>query len=120
MKIKLATVNLETAHPQISKRFYIDGLGMREELERSHGEGFVYLTSDGCDLTLATPEHASAAEPSRTMEIGFEVDDIAEARARLAAAGFSDVSEKSMGWGEVLETHDGDGYRVILYRFTGG
>ncbi len=120
MKIKLASINLETADPQKSKRFYLDLLGMEENKERSHGDAFVYLAGGGCDITIATPEQGIAAEPSRTMELGFEVDDIEEARARFARAGYNDVESKSMGWGEVLETRDADGHRVIVYQFTRG
>lgn len=120
MKIKLASINLETATPQTAKRFYIDVLEMVEDHERSHGDAFVYLRSEGCDITLATPEHAAGAEPSRTVELGFEVDDIDEARRRFERAGVTDVAAKSMGWGEVLEARDADGNRVIVYRFARG
>ena len=87
MKTKLASINLEVADPEQSKRFYVDVLGMVEDTRRSHPPGFVYLRSDGCDVTLATPQEATGAEPSRTMELGFEVDDIAAMKAHLAACG---------------------------------
>lgn len=117
MKIKLATINLEVADPQRSKRFYIDALGMTENLQRSHAPGFVYLASDGGDLTLATPQEALAAEPSRTMELGFEVDDLAALQARFEELGVTGFRPQSMGWSDVLEGHDPDGHRVIVYCF---
>lgn len=118
MHIKLATINLEVADPERSKRFYIDTLGMRENTQRSQPPGFVYLESDGGNLTLATPQEAVAAEPSRTMELGFEVDDIAALRAKFTEQHITGFEPQSMGWGEVLEGHDPDGHRIIVYCFT--
>lgn len=118
MKIKLASINLEVADPQRSKRFYIDALGMTENLRRSQAPGFVYLESAGGDITLATPQYAAAAEPSRTMELGFEVDDLPALQARFAEQGLTDFRSQSMGWGDVIEGHDPDGHRVIVYCFT--
>ena len=117
MKIKLATINLEVADPDRSKRFYIDVFGMSENLDRSRPPGFVYLQSAGADLTLATPQEAAAAEPSRTMELGFEVDDLAALATRLAEHGLSGFRPQNMGWSDILEGHDPDGHRVIAYCF---
>ena len=117
MKIKLATINLEVADPQASKRFYIDVLGMSENLSRSYAPGFVYLQSDKGDLSLATPQRAEKAEPSRTMEIGFEVDDLPALQARLDEQKVVGFHSQGMGWGDVLEGHDPDGHRVIVYCF---
>jgi len=120
MKIKLASINLEVADPQRSKRFYIDALGMTENLRRSQPPGFVYLESEAANMTLATPQEATAAEPSRTMELGFEVDDITALQAHFATQGVSGFRSQSMGWGDVIEGHDLDGHRVIVYCFTRG
>ncbi len=117
MKTKLASINLEVADPEQSKRFYLDVLGMVEDNRRSHPPGFVYLRSDGCDVTLGRPQEESRAEPSRTMELGFEVDDIAAMKARLVALGIPDYREESMGWGEAIELRDQDGHRLVIYAF---
>ena len=106
VKAKLATINLEVANPERSKRFYVDVLGMIEDARRSHPPAFVYLRSDGCDMTIATPQEASDAQPSPTIELGFEVDDIAAMRDHLSASGVPDYREESMGWGEALELRD--------------
>lgn len=115
MNVKLASINLQVADPERSRGFYVDALGMVEDVERSHRPSFIYLRSDGCDLTLAMALEADGAEPSRTMELGFEVDDLAAMRARLDALGHRDVRPQSMGWGEALELHDADGHRVVIY-----
>jgi len=121
MKIKLASINLEVAAPERSKRFYLDVLGMVEDARRSHPPDFVYLSSEGCDITLARPQSVSGGEPSGTMELGFEVDDINAMKAHLAALGLVEFREESMGWGNALELKDPDGHRVLIYAFkTGG
>ena len=117
MKIELHTINLEVSDPQRSKQFYIDALGMSENLQRSHAPGFVYLESAGGNLTLATPQEAAAAEPSRTMELGFKVDDLAALQARFTEHGITGFETRGMGWADVIEGHDLDGHRVIVYCF---
>lgn len=117
MTLRLATINLDVADPQRSKRFYVDALGMSENLERSEAPNFVYLESPGAAITLATPEAATAAEPSRTMELGFEAGDLAAVETALKEAGATGFQSQSMGWGDVLEGRDFDGHRVIVYCF---
>ena len=117
MNIQLHTINLEVADPQRSKRFYIDALGMTENEQRSHPPGFVYLESAGGNVTLATPQDADAAEPSRTMELGFKADDFPALQARFAEQGIGGFESRGMGWADVLEGHDTDGHRVIVYCF---
>lgn len=106
-----------TADPQASKPSYLDVLGMSKNLQRSHAPGFVYLQSDKGDLTLATAQGDGWAEPSRTMELGFEVNDLPALQARLEEQKVAGFHVQSMGWGDVLEGHDLDGYRVIIYCF---
>ena len=117
MEIKLASINLEVADPEQSKRFYRDVLGMVEDDRRSHPPGFVYLRSAGCDVTLGRPREESRAEPSNTMELAFEVDDIAAMKARLAALGIPDYREESMEWADLIELRDHDGHRIVIYAF---
>ncbi len=115
--IKLATINLESADPQRAKRFYIQLLSLTEDTRRSHGDAFVYLQSEGCDLTIATPE--APGTPGRTIELGFETDDLASAEARFRAAGVT-IQANSMGWGDAFETRDPDGHRVVVYALKRG
>src|SRR6476646_5942898 len=99
MRTKLASINLQVVDPQRAKRFYVDVLGMVEDTRRSHPPGFVYLRSDGCDLTIAMPPEATGARPSHTIELGFEAEDLDAMRAHLSASGILDYREESMGWG---------------------
>ena len=119
MKTKLATINLQVANPERSKRFYLDVLGMVEDTERSHAPVFIYLQSNGCDITLATPQEAHGAQPSRTIELGFEVDDIAAMKTHLSACGVRNYREESMGWDQALELRDNDRYQVLIYSLKG-
>jgi catechol 2,3-dioxygenase-like lactoylglutathione lyase family enzyme len=118
MKCKLQTVNLEVADPERSKRFYMDALGMAENAERSQPPGFVYLESDGCHITLAAAENGAIPAPSRAIELGFEVDDLAALRSHFSDLGIRDFEPQSMGWGEVVEGRDRDGNRIIVYSFS--
>jgi hypothetical protein len=70
-------------------------------------------------MTLASPQEATSEEPSRTMELGFEVDDIAAMKAHLSSCGIADYREESMGRGEALELNDNDGHRVLTCAFKG-
>lgn len=115
MMIKLHTVNLEVADPDAAKKFYVDALGMTENVQRSHPPDFVYLESAGCHLTLAKRDVESAAKPSRTMELGFLVDDLAALTTHLTERNVNGFKPQKMGWGEVIEGHDPDGHRVIIY-----
>jgi catechol 2,3-dioxygenase-like lactoylglutathione lyase family enzyme len=45
MKTKLASINLEVPDPEQCKRFYLDLMGMVEDIQRSHPPSFVYLHS---------------------------------------------------------------------------
>ena len=115
MKTKFSTVNLEVADPQASKRFYVDVMGLVEDSHRSHAPGFVYLRGDGCDITLAAPEHGTASAPTRSIELGFEAEDLELVGRKLAEAK-RPVVQQTMGWGSAVETKDLDGHRVIIYR----
>ncbi len=92
---------------------------MVEDARRPHPPSFVYLRSDGCDVTLAAPQESCGAQPLRTIELGFEVGDITAMRSHLAAHGIHDHREESMGWGQALELRDFDGHRVVIDSFEG-
>ena len=117
MNAKLATINLQVADPGRSRQFYQQVLGMVEDTRRSHPPAFVYLHSEGCDLTLASFADAPTLAPSPSIELGFEVREIGPMWDHLAASGVVDTREESMGWGEAIELRDPDGHRVLVYAF---
>ncbi len=118
MKIQLQTVNLQVADPEVSKRFYVEALGMAENLQRSHPPGFFYLESAGCHLTLAQIEEGAGEKPARTVELGFEVDDLSSLQAHLLSKGLNGFTPQTMGWGEVIEGYDPDGHRLVVYSLS--
>jgi hypothetical protein len=61
-----------------------------------------------------------SAPPSPTIELGFEVDDLAALRSRIDAQGRREYRAESMGWGQAIELVDDDGHRVVVYQFRGG
>lgn len=117
MKAKLATINLESTDPGRARQFYVDVLGMLEDVDRSHAPHFFYLRSEGCDLTIAVPPDRLKTAPCRAIELGFEVEDLPAAKAHLSANGVKDFREESMGWGQAVELSDSDGHRVLIYSF---
>ncbi len=119
MKLTLRTINLEVTDVARSKLFYVNVLKMDEDLARSHPPSFAYLTSAAAAITLTTPPDGGELAPSRSIEIGFETDDIEQFEASLKAAGISG-RRQSMGWGDAVELSDPDGHRIIVYAFRAG
>jgi catechol-2,3-dioxygenase len=84
---------------QAQRRFYRDVMGLREieaeddyvQFDMGDGRLFELLARDP-----ATPEYAE-----RRYQVGFEVDDIEAARARLVGAGLEQISEVGGGPGSV-------------------
>ena len=116
MNITLATLNLEVSNVGRSKRFYIDVLKMKEDTTRSHPPTFAYLESAGCAVTMTTPPDGGVIQPSHSIELGFETEDISAFRMALESAGISDARPQTMGWGEAVELRDPDGNRIIVYQ----
>jgi len=117
MNISLKTVNLEVSDVSFSRQFYANVLMMKENAGRSHPPSFAYLESPGCAVTLTTPPDGSPVQASRSIELGFETDDLRAVRAAVEAAGVKDIRPQSMGWGDAVELRDPDGNRVIVYQF---
>jgi hypothetical protein len=75
----------------------------------------IYLHSEGYDLTLACTSELTGAEPSRTMELGFEVDDFSLVKEHLTSRGVRQFREESMGWRSAVELRDPEGHRILIY-----
>ena len=115
MKTILSTVNLEVSDVARSKAFYTSLFGLTENAERSHEPTFAYLQSETCSITLTTPPAQNGVEPSRSIELGFETDELPAFMQRLQELGVDDVNSQTMGWGAGVELKDPDGHRVIVY-----
>ena len=112
----LANVNLIVADAERSARFYVDTIGLNMSEELSEPPSFFYLNSGACSLTLQTATDIGQQAVSRSIELGFKVDDVAAAQSLLAQAGVELGTEQQMGWGSALEARDPDGNRLNIFK----
>ncbi|HRC77565.1 MAG TPA: VOC family protein [Kouleothrix sp.] len=120
MATTLGNVNLFVRDIEQAKRFYVEGVGLVEDVERSHPPSFALLRAGACTLTLQDASAPGAQfEPSRSVELGFAVDDIEATRERLAARGATVSDVEQMGWGGGFDALDPDGHRLTIYRMRG-
>lgn len=120
MPITLGNVNLFVRDIERARRFYVEGLGLEQDRERSAPPSFMLLRAGACTLTLqdaATPGAAFGATES--VEIGFAVDDVAAMRSQLEAIGGSVGELQQMGWGDGFDATDPDGHRITVFRMRG-
>lgn len=113
----LGNVNLFVRNIEQAKRFYVEGIGLIEDKQRSQPPSFVLLQSGETTLTLqdaSTPGAAFGLSPS--VELGFKVDDLEAVRVRLAAWPNTVSEVQQMGWGSGFDAVDPDGHRLTLYR----
>ncbi len=109
----LFSVELRTARFGELVEWYRRVLGLRV-LVRVVDDGYALL--DAGETRLAILERPSAGEPSGRWSLGFEVEDLDAAHARLAAAG-GDIPVPRLhaeGFRELVVT-DPDGNRIRLF-----
>ena len=117
MATTLGNVNLFVRDIEQARRFYVDGLGLVENTERSAPPSFVLLNAGDCTITLQDAAAPGAAfEAAASIELGFTVDDIEQARQRLRARGDTVSETQQMGWGAGFDGADPDGHRITVYR----
>lgn len=117
MATRLGNVNVFVRDIEQAKQFYVEGMGLIEDKERSHPPTFVLLQAGDCMLTLQDASAPTAAlEASRGIELGFEVADIEAVRTRLAAWGVPVSEVQHMGWGAGFDAVDPEGHRLTIYR----
>ncbi len=119
MNVRLGNINLFVRDVQKARDFYVQGLGLVEDAERSHSPGFVLLRAGECTITLqdATAPGASFT-PTESVELGFEVDDTTLVREKLEKAGAKVSAPQQMGWGSGFDAFDLDGHRLTVYRMN--
>jgi catechol 2,3-dioxygenase-like lactoylglutathione lyase family enzyme len=97
-----------------SRSFYRDVLGIPLEGDDQWQEADL----GGTRFALHA-SHEGVGEPSPgTVRVSFEIADVDEALAALAAAGIEAVDVARADWGSRIEIVDPDGYRVHLSRST--
>ena len=112
----LFSVELRTARWAELVEWYRTALGLRV-LVRVVDEGYALL--DAGDTRLAILDRPQAAAASARWSLGFEVDDLAAAHARLAGTGaaVADPVAHPEGFREIAVT-DPDGNRVRLFAWA--
>jgi catechol 2,3-dioxygenase-like lactoylglutathione lyase family enzyme len=121
--MKLEHVNLTVADLDRSVAFYQDLLGWRTRWEGQGLMGRVAHVGDD-ETYLALFESAGSGPEAGSYDrvgfnhLGFVVDDLEDARARLRAAGREITSEQSYDPGTHLYFVDPDGYEVELVAYA--
>jgi predicted enzyme related to lactoylglutathione lyase len=120
MDMKIELVPLPVADVDRAKRFYIDQVGFREDVDVQPAEGVrvVQLTPPGsaCSVSLSTGlPHISTMVPGSVHGLHLVVADIESSRAELSGKGV-DVSEiEDVGGGvKYAWFHDPDGNALTL------
>ena len=117
MSAKLGNINLFVRDIARARQFYVEALGLEENVERSAPPSFILLQAGGCSLMLQdTSAPGADFSPATSIELGFAVDDLDAARQRLAANGGTASQIQHMGWGSGFDASDPDGRRLTIYR----
>lgn len=116
MGIQLGNINLFVRDMEQAQQFYVDALGLVENVERSAPPGFVLLEAGACTVTLQDGSAPGAAfGPASSIELGFMVEDCEALRRRLVTWGASVSAVQQMGWGSGFDVTDPDGHRLTIY-----
>ncbi|MBA3868074.1 MAG: VOC family protein [Anaerolineae bacterium] len=117
MSTRLGNINLFVHDVQKARDFYIQALGLVENVERSHPPSFALLQAGDCTVTLQDANVPSASfAKTESIELGFEVDDIAATQQRLKDAGATISEQQQMVWGGGFDAFDLDGHRLTIYK----
>ena len=91
---RIRHIAIATRDPEATKRFYIEGLGLKEvgKVNTATSEGY-YLSDGHVNLAILKFKYDDPATTEGTLRyaglhpFGVEVDDMEEARARIEKAG---------------------------------
>jgi len=94
-----------------SVKFYRDNLGLRQTVR--YGKEWVELEAPGTVIALHPNRKSKASPPSKTMSIGFQVQDLDGAVAKLKKRGVTfEIQEE--GFLRRADFADPDGHRLYL------
>jgi catechol 2,3-dioxygenase-like lactoylglutathione lyase family enzyme len=120
MPATLANVNLFVRSVPRSVDFYerVFGLAVSDRMPADEG---ARLPAGAVTLML---QSAAALGESLAavggVELGFEVDDVDAARARLLAWGLPAGEVERLSYGRSFNAHDPDGHRLVVYHLAFG
>lgn len=115
MKAKLNNINLIVRDVQRSKDFYIEVLGL-EDTPRSSPPDFAVLDAGQVTLQLQQADGLGESPNPGSVELSFEVEDVAATLQKLRTAKAQGVSKpKTEPFGSMFDARDPDGYRLNFY-----
>lgn len=120
MATTLGNINLYVQDVARATAFYTQAVGLTENTERSAPPHFALLQAGEATITLQDGAAPGAVlGQSASVELGFTVADLEEARARLIEAGGQVSDLQQMGWGGGFDARDLDGHRLTFYQMRG-
>jgi catechol 2,3-dioxygenase-like lactoylglutathione lyase family enzyme len=120
MDMRLELVPLPTSDVDRSKAFYVDqvGFALDHDVEPGNGMRVVQLTPPGSSCSIVVGVGISDPDAGRVLGLHLVVDDIAAARAELAARGVEISEVSDMGGVQYAHFADPDGNTWALQQIT--
>ena len=113
-RLRLNLVVLRCGDVEASRRFY-ESLGVRFT-SHAHGSGPEHYASESDDVVLEL--YPAEDGPSDSAGLGFVVEDLDAAAARLERAGFAPGPIAERSWGTTFVVRDADGRRIEVQAGT--
>jgi catechol 2,3-dioxygenase-like lactoylglutathione lyase family enzyme len=111
MDLKLELITIPVSDVDRAKEFYVERAGFNADHDHQVKEGlrFVQLTPPGSGCSISIGEGLSEMTPGSLEGLQLVVDDIEEARDRLANGGVEVSEVQDFPWGRFVFFSDPDG-----------
>ena len=111
MDLRLELITVPVSDVERAKEFYVERAGFNADHDHQVKEGlrFVQLTPPGSGCSISIGEGLSEMAPGSLEGLQLVVDDIEEARDRLAGGGVEVSEIQDFPWGRFVFFSDPDG-----------
>ena len=111
MDLRLELITIPVSDVDRAKEFYVERAGFNADHDHQVKEGlrFVQLTPPGSGCSISIGEGLNEMEPGAIEGLQLVVEDIEEARDRLAGDGVEVSEVQDFPWGRFVFFHDPDG-----------
>ena len=111
MDLRLELITVPVSDVDRAKEFYVERAGFNADHDHQVKEGlrFVQLTPPGSGCSISIGEGLSEMDPGSLEGLQLVVDDIEEARDRLAGGGVEVSEIQDFPWGRFVFFSDPDG-----------
>jgi len=111
MDLRLELITVPVSDVDRAKEFYVERAGFNPDQDHEVKEGlrFVQLTPPGSGCSISIGEGLSEVEPGSLEGLQLVVEDIEEARERLAGGGVEVSEIQDFPWGRFVFFADPDG-----------